>query len=253
MPNNSNVKSIVKAFAIMEELSRSGSMSIADLSLRLNMDKSTVHRLVNTIKEAGYITQDSKSKEYENGIKLFEIGQGVIERGGLSAAARPFIELLAEQTGETVNLALRMENRMIIIDKIESKSTIKAGINIGAVLPMHITGMGKAVLAYMAEDEMDGILSSMEFENLTGNVKASKASTAPRLDEVRKQGYAIDNEEYVDGLICIGAPIFDHNRAPVAAVSISFPSQRFDKEYECEYPGFVKEAALKISRHMGYR
>ena len=252
MTNANNVKSIIKAFAIIEELEKNGSMSIGELSQALSMDKSTVHRLVNTIKDAGYVTQSSESQKYENSIKLFEAGQSVIERIGINSAARPHIESLAQATGETVNLAMRMENELIIIDKIESKSTIKVGINIGTVIPLYCTGMGKAVFAFLPLEERERVFAGLKYEKFTENTVTDPELTAKRLDEVRQQGYSMDSEEYVYGLICFGAPIFNHRGMPIAAVSTSLPSLRFTSGSSSEYAKLVKEAAAKISRHMGY-
>ena len=253
MAESGGVKSIVKALNIIEELAKNGPMSISALSANLDMDKATVHRIVNTVREEGFITQDPKSKKYENGIKLFEIGQGVIDKIGLNTIARPYIESLANATGESVSLALIKEDKIVIIDKIESNSTIRVGINIGAALPIYCTGLGKAVLANISEEERSEILKNMKFEPLTENTLTSCGALMPHLEEIKEQGYSMDNEEYVRGLICFGAPIFDHRRGAVAAVSISLPSLRYRTEYKAEYPELVKGAATEISRHIGGR
>ena len=252
MAGTNTVKSIIKAFAVIEELEKKGAMSIGELSLSLSMDKSTVHRIVNTIKEAGYITQSNENQKYENSIKLFEAGQGVIERAGLGSAARPHLESMAQMTGETVNLAMRMEHQVIFIDKIESKSTIKVGINIGTVIPIYCTGIGKAVFAFVPEEERCTLLKSIKFDKFTENTVTDPDLIAEQLKMIKKDGYSVDMEEYVHGLICFGAPILDHKAMPIAAVSISLPTLRFTKEVGDEYPKLVKEAALRISRHMGY-
>lgn len=252
MPNTNSVKSIIKAFAIIEELDRNGSMSIAEISNSLEMDKSTVHRIVNTVKEAGYITQNRENQRYENGIKLFEVGQGVIDRIGLNIVARPYLEKMAKLTGETISLAMRMGCKIIFIDIIESNSTIKVGINIGTVLPIYCTGLGKAVLAYTPEEEKSQIIKHLKLEKMTENTITDEEILTRHLEMIKERGYSMDNEEYISGLICFGAPIFDYRGAPIAAVSVSFPILRYKTEHNNEYPELVKKYAIKISRRMGY-
>ena len=253
MRNINNVKSIMKAFTIIEVLDNAGPLSIGELSEKLAMDKSTVHRIINTIKDIGYVTQSQETKKYSNSIKLFEIGQNVISKTGLFEAARPYIELLSSETGESINLGIVRENKIVYVDKKEGNSAIKVSIKIGTSIPMHCTGMGKAVLAHMNANERENIINQIEYVKYAKNTSLDKVSLLKKLDDCLKQGYSFDNEEYVDDLISFGAPIFNYRGVPIAAISISFPKSRYDENNQGRfYPALIKNAAENISKQMGY-
>lgn len=252
--NSNNVKSVMKAFLIMEELDKSGELSIGDLSERLHMDKATVHRLINTIKDSGYVNQNLDSKKYSNSLKLLAMGNRVMEKSGVKHIARPYVEELAEKTGETINLGIRVGNKIIYVDKLESSSTIKVGLGIGVSVPSYCSGLGKAILAFTLEEELQEILDSISFEKFTDGSITDQVMLKEEFKKIRERGYSIDDEEYVVGLICIAAPIFDYHGNPVAAISVSSPKYRYDANKHLKfYSSLVTEAAQKISGQLGYK
>lgn len=251
---NSNVKSIHKAFRIIEVLDESGPLSIGDISAKLSMDKGTVHRLVNTIKEAGYINQDKDTKRYENSIKLFAIGQRVLSRTGLRDIARPYLEKLAEESNETINLSAFTGNGITYIDKIDSPLSVKIGINVGASLPLHCSGMGKAILAFMDKGELEETLGKITYTKMTEFTAGSREELELRLAKIKEQGYSTDKEEFSLGLISFAAPIFAYEGKPIAALSLSCPKVRFDGAvHEKIYSKAVRETAEIISGKLGYK
>lgn len=254
-PQRSNyVKSVLKAFSILEELDYAGELSLGDLSDRLSMDKATVHRLVSTVKHAGYVNQNKDNKKYSNSLKFLAIGNRVMEKTGIKNIARPYIEELSDKTGETVNLGVKVDDRIIYIDKIESSSTIKVGLDIGTSLPIHCTGIGKAFLPFLPEEEIEDILDHTVYEKFTKYTIEDKDAIKDVLKATKERGYSIDDEEYVIGLICFGAPIFDYHGSPIAAVSVSCPKYRYVESKHLEmYSKYTLDAALKISRQMGYK
>ncbi len=251
---SNSVKSVMKAFLIMEELDKAGELSIGDLSERLLMDKATVHRLINTIKDAGYVNQNLDNKKYSNSLKLLAMGNRVMEKTGVKHISRPFVEELAKQTGETINLGIRVGNRIIHVDKLESSSTIKVGLGIGTAVPSYCTGLGKAILAFTPEKELESILADITFEKFTEGSITERGRLLEELKRIRDRGYSVDDEEYVVGLICIAAPIFDYHGNPVAAISVSSPKYRYDADRHLPlYSGLVAEATSKISKELGYK
>jgi IclR family KDG regulon transcriptional repressor len=162
--NPNIVKSVMKAFRIMEELDKAGELSIGELSERLDMDKATIHRLVNTIKSAGYVNQNLDSKKYSNSLKLLAMGNRVMDKTGIKHISRSFLTELAEETEETINLAVWIGDKIVYADKRESSSTIKVGLGIGTDAPSYCSGLGKAILAFTPKDELEVILESISFE-----------------------------------------------------------------------------------------
>lgn len=251
-PNS--VKSVMKAFLIMEELDKSGEMSIRDLSEMTGMDKATVHRLINTIKDAGYVDQDPDSKKYSNSLKIYAMGNRVMDKMGIKHVCRNYIEELAAKTGETVNLGMRVGNKIFYIDKLESSSTIKVGQSIGTNVPCYCSGLGKVILAFTEKDEVADILDGVSFEKYTDHSIIEREMLMRELAEIKEKGYAVDDEEYVIGLVCIGAPILNYHGKPVAAISVSCPKYRYDENVHLPlYSKLVMEEARKISRRLGYK
>lgn len=248
------VKSVMKALLIMEELDRAGKLSLGELSARLHMDKATVHRLVNTMKEAGYINQNPVSKEYTNSLKLLAMGSRAMQENGVEQTARPYVKELAEQTSETVNLGIMAGHEVIYIDKLESTFTIKVGLDIGTSVPCYCSGLGKIMLACTEQEKLLKILNSVTFEAYTDQTITNKEQLLQELAVSRQRGYSLDNEEYVVGLICFGAPILNYHGEPAAAISISCPQYRYDeKRHKLLYAELVMDAARKISAQLGYK
>ncbi|HWQ80319.1 MAG TPA: IclR family transcriptional regulator [Anaerovoracaceae bacterium] len=251
--NSNQVKSVTKAFLIMEELDKSGELSIGDLSERLRMDKATVHRLVNTVKTSGFVIQNPDNKKYANSLKLLAMGNRVMGKLGVKRLARTYMEELSEKTGETVNLGSIVDNRIIYIDKLVSSSTIKVDLGVGVTVPIYCSGMGKAILAYTPDSELEGILKSISFERFTASTITNRARLMEEFAKIRRDGFAVDDEEYIEGLVCFGAPIFDFDGIPVAAISISCPKYRYDPgRHLMLYTGMVAQAGRDISKMMGY-
>lgn len=251
---SNHVKSVAKAFMIMEELDRAGELSIGDLSERLLMDKATVHRLINTVKAAGFVNQNPQTKKYSNSLKLLAMGNHVMGKLGVKEIARPYMEELSTKTGETVNLGSIVDNRIIYIDKLESSSTIKVDLSVGVTVPSFCSAMGKAILAYMPEPELTEALNSIKFVKYSQHSITDKGALIDELGKIRQKGFAMDDEEYIEGLICFGAPILDFEGRPFAAISICCPKYRYDQErHFALYTGLVTDAGFNISAMMGYK
>ncbi len=254
IPERTNrVRSLEKALNILEVLNQEHELSLGEISDRLNMDKGTTHRLIRTLKHSGYIDQNLMNRKYANSIKLFEMGSNVVDKRGLRKTAEPFIEEAALLAGETINLGVIFENHIIYIDKIEGHETIKVGLNIGKRIPIYCTGLGKAILAFTQPNAVDGLLKDMVFEKFTLKTVLNRIELDKQLEDIRRNGFCIDDEEYVEGLICIAAPIFDHSGEPVAAISVSLPKYRYKEAIRLkDFSGIAKETALKISEKLGY-
>ncbi len=248
------VKSIVKAFDILELLDKNGEMGITEISTKLGWDKSTAYRIALSLKETGYIIQNSSNSKYSNSFKLFEMGNNVVERLGLRRQAQPYLEQLARSTNETVNLAIMYDANIIYIDKIESTATIKVDLNVGKRLPAYCTGLGKTMMAYMDEEQVADIIKNTVFERFTSKTVKGPAGLLEQLSQIRKQGFGFDDEEYVEGLKCIAAPVFGYQGKIAAAISLAVPKYRYDEgQMEIGYEYLVKATANNISKELGFK
>jgi len=251
-PRTNSVKSLRKAFSILEELDRCGDLSLAEISEHLTMDKGTAYRLLGTMKEAGYVIQSKETKRYSNSLKLFAMGNRVAEASGFREVARPYIDALAEKSGETANFGLRAGNSIVYLVKRESKETIRAGLDIGTTVPLYCTGMGKVTLAYLPEEELSKVLSGMRFRKYTESTVSSKEELRAQLGRIRETGYCRDDKEFVEELICFAAPVFDYHGYPIGAVSVSIPAYRYEAGTADEkFSTLVMDTANAISRQIG--
>jgi len=221
----------------------------------LGLEKSTVHRLISTLKHKGYVEQNISNHKYLNSFKLFEMGNNVVERLGLRRQAQPFMEELAVNSRETVNLAIMDGKHVMYIDKIESTETIKVDLNIGKKLPSYCTGLGKAMLAFMPEERVKELLKGETFFRYTQNTVKDFAHLLEQLKKIREQGYCIDDEEYVGGLVCIASPVRNFSGEVVAAMSIAMPKYRLDEgEKDLSYIiDLVKIVVDRFSGQLGFR
>ncbi len=248
------IQSLIKALDIIELLDSKGEMGISDIGQELGLQKSTVYRLISTLKHKGYVVQNAANSKYSNSFKLFEMGNNVVEGLGLRRQAQPFMEKLAERSHEAVNLAIMDGKHMLYIDKIESSETIKVDLRVGKRLPAYCTGLGKAMLAYMPPEKTIEFFAHENLVKYTKNTIIELPKLLEELEKVREKGYCIDNEEYVQGLVCVAAPVMSFKGEVVAALSIAVPKYRLDggdKDLN-EMIKLVKEAADGLSVQLGY-
>lgn len=248
------VKSLDRALNILEELvNRNEPLGITEISKYTNYHKSTVYRLVDTLCYRGYLTQDFETGKYKVGMKIFELGSKVINNLDLRSRVKPFLKEIEEKTAETVHLGVLDSTKVVYIDKVESRRTIRMSSNIGSRTYTHSTGLGKATLAFLPEEKIDQIIEEEGLPEFTENTITEKEALKNELEEIRKNGFAIDEEENEAGIICVAAPIFDYNDNITAAISISGPANRMTNNKKNEIKKIAKEYSKRISRALGQR
>lgn len=252
--SSGGVQSIKRAFAVIELLDARGELGIAEMSRALSLERSTVHRIVSTLRKMGYLSQNPVNSKYSNSFRFFEIGSDVVKRLGLRQQAAPFLRELSERTHEAVNLAILDGDKVIYIDKIESQSTIKVDLAVGKRFPPYCTGLGKALLAWLPEEKIAGIVGPSPFSRFTPHTLTDLVSLTEELKKIRKSGISFDNEEYVEGLLCIAVPVRSSSGAVVAALSVALPKFLYADDQEkidtvCE---LLADVAARFSGSLGY-
>lgn len=247
------VQSVDRAFDILEAL-RTGEVGLVDLSKRVGLNKSTVHRLLNTLIYRGYVTQNLENHKYKLTLKFLDIGSKVLNSLDIVSIAKPHIKKLAEMTNEVVHLVSIEGKEIVYIDKIESNNTIRMHSYIGKRIPIYCTAVGKAYMAYLEDDEFSNLWNEIQdsLVNLTKNTITSRDGMLKEIDSIRYKGYAIDNEENEEGVVCAGAPIFNYDKSIKYAISISTPKMRIDKNKIETFGNLVKKTAKEISKDLGY-
>jgi len=225
------IKSVEKAFRLIEILSEKGFANMSDLSRALDMTKTNVHRLLLTLRELGYVGVDSDGRRYFLSYKLFSLGCSVPERQAIVAQAYSKMENLARITHETINLAILAEDKALYLEKIPSPEYLRIDTPIGQNDPCHTTALGKVLLAGLSEEELHLYLQRQDpLQAYTKNTITDPKELVKALEKIRKLGYATDEEEILEGVCCLAVPIRDSQGNTIAAMSVSGPKVRMSKQ-----------------------
>lgn len=248
------VKSVDKACYLMEVVSEfPDGVSITELATEVGMYKSTVHRLLTTLMRRGYIEQDTRTGHYKLGYALLDLGMKLLSSIDLRREALPFLQALSARADEVVHLGLLDQGEVVYIEKVESQNTIRMHSRVGKRVPVHATGLGKAIMAYLPLQETLAIVERYGMPKVTAHTFIDKGMFLKSLEDTRKTGYAMDLEENELGICCVAAPILDSNRRAVAACSVSGPNMRMTPSRLAELAPFVRETGVLISERLGYQ
>lgn len=251
--SDGTIQSVDRAWQILEHLAaRGGCAGLSELARDMGLSRSTVHGLLATMQSHGVVAQDA-DRNYILGIKLFELGNKAVSRLDLRNLAGPALQRLVNQFQETVHLVLNDGLEVVYIDKRESSQSIQIVSRIGQRLPAYCTAVGKVMLAYKTESDLDRLLEGAELRPMTRFTITDKQKLKAHLREIRKQGYALDQEEIAEGLRCVAAPIWDYSNQVVAAMSIAGASVRMTDEKMQRATQAILQAAADVSHQLGYR
>jgi len=244
---------VAKAFSILDLVCEkdTGGTSLAEVSNHLHVSKSTAHRYLTTLEELDVVRRDDNDG-FSLGPKLIELTGAFLSNHDLRNEGQSFLEKLAAQTEETVHLAIPSGDEVVYIAKVDSSHSVRMASHIGALNPMHCTALGKAILAHYPPDRVEEIIAK-GLPKRTSHTLTTPERLRDELERVRIQGLATDDQENELGVRCTGAPIFDYTGKVIGAISVSGPAGRITKERSIEMGPLVKEAALEISRRMGYQ
>ncbi len=249
------VKSLVKALGIVEFLSDGShdSYTLTEISRGLRLHISTVHRLLVNLVRQGFVEPDAVTGGYKLGFRVLRMGLRVLDRLDFRRVADPLLRQLNQQTQETVHLAILQGDRAVSIEKFGSPQPVGLTAPLGGVIPLHCTGVGKTLLAFQEEEMVKRIAESNGLERQTSHTITALTQLKKELAHIREQGYAVDNEEAVEGLRCVAAPIFDHRGQAVAAFSVAGPATRVTPARVAEIARLVCETSRQISYRLGFR
>ena len=251
---SSHVHSVQRALQLLELLAEeNGELSLTELAGRLGWPKSTVHGILATLRDYRFVDQSAQNGRYRLGIRLFEFGHKVARSWDIREIALPVIKKLNTKFGELVHLATEDDGEVFYIEKIDSTHILRIVSEIGARLPMHCSALGKAMLAFRAPAEVKRILGKRGMPVMTENTITDPVKMEAELTRIRKQGYAIDNQEIMEGLRCVAAPIRDRQGDVRYAVSVAAFAERLTGSYFEQVKDAVLETAAEISRLLGYK
>lgn len=251
--NKNPIQSAERIFQVMEMLADNGAMGLMDLSTALGLHKSTVHRLLMSLIYMGYAKQEEATQKYMLSYKIVNMAGKILDRTGILQIARPYLEWLSEISGEAVHLVQREGNHILYIDKIEAKvGIIRMVSHVGMIHPMYCSGVGKAIMATLPEMEVRQIWRESIIEKKTDKTITDVEQLLKVLEDVRKKGYALDNEENEEGVRCIAACLYGYQKKVKYAFSVSGPTSRMTKEYVEELSASVLKVQEELSRELGH-
>ncbi len=249
----SKLTSLEKALRALEAVAKAKNIGLRELAAELGFAPSTVHRLLTVLTACHYLTQDPETKKYRLSLKFMELGASVREDLDLITVARPHMTALMEATSETVNLALFDGAGIVYVDQVaNSNSFLRMFTRVGARVPLHCTGVGKACLSGLPDETVTEYWSAAKKEPYTGKTITDDRHLRKDLDAIRRLGYAVDDEEMEIGVRCVAAPIRHDRGRIIAAVSISGPSSRLTTDRVASIGKLVRQTASRISMDLGY-
>lgn len=236
-----------RIFNTIECLAQNGAMGLQDLSSALGLNKSTVHRILTSLICMDYVRQDTETSKYSLSFKICGLSNQILAKNSMIDIARPYIKELSANSGETVHLVQLDGISAIYIDKVEaSQNSIRMISMVGKSIPLYCSGVGKAILADMPDSKIESIWKRSSIHPFTEHTVTKYTDFMKLIEEARKAGYALDNEENELGVRCIAVSLKDYNGRSNYAVSISAPKDRMGDGRILE----LKEMILKVKQQI---
>jgi DNA-binding IclR family transcriptional regulator len=245
------VPALERGLAILEVVSNSrGGLTLSQLTRCLALPKSSVHCLLRTFEENGYLYRQKPSGKYRLTLRLSELGRRALNGVSLRERVRPYLRNLAERTGTTVHLGLIEHGSCVLLEKIVPSGAYRSATWVGKQLGVHCTAIGKALIAWFPDQEFDRLIGQNGLMRYNDNTICSVRRLKEELALVRERGYSLDDEEEEIGVRCIGAPIFNGKREAIAAISIVGTTAQICSERLGQLASQVSNTAHRINEEV---
>ncbi len=222
------VSTLEKSLEILELFLVDKKLTVSDMAEKLQQPKSTIYRHVEALCQKGYLAEDDLRGYYHLGLKILHLSRNVVNNRDVVQVARPIMEQLRNQTGETVVLASLYGTKAIYLEQFEATHILRATYEPKRILPLYVGASSKILMAYLSESEINQVIEHTDFQRFTVNTITDPERLKEHLREIRKRGYAYSTEEAEYGTRGVGVPIFNLHHQVVASLSVSGPTQRLD-------------------------
>ncbi len=246
------VRSVERAFSILEALKDGGDMRLIDVSRSTMIAKGMVFKLLDTLCCGGYVDRDPETGKYRLGKALFELGLAAGTQMRDRISAHDVLRSLVNQVNETAHLAVLQGSDVLYLDKVESSASLRMVTAVGIRRPAYCTGTGKALLAGLDDGQVRNLMDGKPMPRFTPNTICNIDDLLTELALVRTRGYAVDNEENEPGIMCVGAPVRNREGVVMSAISIAGPTIRVNRETLPQLAQTLIAAANQISEASGY-
>ena len=246
-----HTQALSRGLAVLEALAATdGGATLTTLAATLALPVPTAHRLLATLEQAGYVQQNGGG-EWLVGLRAFRVGVAFLDHRNLVVQAYAHLKRLMEQSGETANLAVIDDGEAVFVEQVQSRELMRMSAKLGARAPLHASGVGKAMLAALADPPLAATIGKRGLDRYTERTLTSVNALEAELAATRMRGYAIDDEEHALGLRCVAAAIWDENGNPWAAISLAGPASRLTPARAAELGPRVRDAAAAITAALG--
>ena len=251
-PRDGGVQSVDRALQIIETLAEDDEgYRLSDLAVRTGLSTSTAHRLLTTLEKRRFVQFDRSESKWHVGAQSFAVGATFTRRRNFVAQAIPYLRKLRDLTRETANLAVVDDESIIVLTRVESREIMRSLTKVGGRVAMVASGVGKAVLATYADEDVSAIIRHHGMPRLTEKSIVRAGELFRQLETIRRQGYAVDDEEACMGLRCVAAVVFNDCSEPLAAISVSGMTSRMTDERLPAIGAMVREVAAELTTALG--
>lgn len=247
------VQSLDRALVVLKTVAAGGGLSLTEIAERAEQSPSTAYRLLLTLEKHDIVEFDEQAQLWHTGIEAFRIGSSFLGRTPLVEQARPVMQRLMAATGETANLAIIDRDEVVFVAQVETHEPIRAFFRPGTRGPVHASGIGKALLAFLPEDKAAALIDRRRLDAFTPGTITDPQALRSELRRTRERGWSVDDEERTLGMRCIASAIFDQFGDAIAGVSLSGPTVRVGAGRDEEFGRLVSAAAAEITRAIGGR
>jgi IclR family acetate operon transcriptional repressor len=246
-------QSLERGLRVLEATaSMGGAATLSEIARKTGLPRSTAHHLLRALVEFGYLAHDEEARPYTLGPKLFRLTGRTWPQEQLARVAMPFLDALSADTGEGTSLAILRDGVVTIVAKRDPEGPVRVVQEVGATRPIHCTAVGKALAAWLPERELLGVLARVVLERRTPRTIATAEAFRRELARVRATGFAVDNEEHIQGIRCVATAVRDHSGEVRASLCVVGPKSRLPQRRLMEIRSPLAKAGAELSARLGY-
>jgi IclR family acetate operon transcriptional repressor len=248
------VQSLTRGLSILEALAKAeAGISLTDIAQRVDLPPSTTHRLLSTLERMGYVYQSGDLGHWYVGLQAFTVGSGFLSNRDFVGQSHQYMRRLMEQSGETANLAILDGTEAVFIAQVQCREMMRILVKLGSRVPLHASGVGKAIFAALPDEQIDAILKVKGLPRITDHTIVAPETMWAALKVIRHRGYSFDDEEHAPGTRCVAATIYDEHAEPLGAISLAGPASRLPDERIKQLGPIVAHTAEELTHRLGGR
>ena len=237
-----------RTLAILEQVANSDQpVTSTEINVNLNLPKATIHRLCSKLEDEQFLQQEIDGKRFLPGLRLRQIALGVFSNEHFRTQRHAVLKLLSEDIGETCNISIPEGSQMRYMDRAETHWPLRMQLPVGTKVPLHCTSSGKLFLSLMPEELLNRLIGSLNLEQKTENTLTTRKSLEKDLEKIRKKQVGTDNQEFIEGMVCVAVPIYDRRKRFFATLSIHAPSSRMTLEEISRHVPRLQKASHDLS------